>query len=517
MRYGWLLLILLWINSFAVHAQSNSGPVRVELEARAQVFNLVPCNDKGIMVFYETINQPDQQNKTWFFILHNTALETLWTREISINVDFVFQSSFIDNENLFLVFQKSTKAKTDSHFFQLLNLNLQNGESVTYSIPMPANSDIVTFEIFSNHLILGLNHGKERATLLIKDLSTGDESTVKFNDQSTFIKDLKIDAATSTIYTALNIFQSKRESSFYVNAYNMSGQLLQSIALTPPQTTERIMNGQLHIDNEKNIYVIGTYNNTNGKAIKEDRTKSGDPSEGFYMAGIVGDSQKFLHTYSLLNFSNIRRILNNKQLAAAESLLKKQNRQNKEQGLTYDFLVHNLQVNDDELIIAADAFYPEYRQVSTMSYDFYGRPMPYYYTIFEGYQYFNAFVAGFNKQGELGWSNGIKIWEMKSFQINQKTEVFIDDDEMFIFYNHDGKIVSKAFHKFNDIGTIENTQIATNFPGDRLIENSQGNIKHWYGNNFVAYGYQTLQNNTQGSSERRKVFYMNKIALDYQY
>ncbi len=159
--------------------------------------------------------------------------------------------------------------------------------------------------------------------MLIKDLSTGDESTVKFNDQSTFIKDLKIDAATSTIYTALNIFQSKRESSFYVNAYNMSGQLLQSIALTPPQTTERIMNGQLHIDNEKNIYVIGTYNNTNGKAIKEDRTKSGDPSEGFYMAGIVGDSQKFLHTYSLLNFSNIRRILNNKQLAAAESLLKK--------------------------------------------------------------------------------------------------------------------------------------------------------------------------------------------------
>jgi cysteine desulfurase len=196
MRYGWLLLILLWINSFAVHAQSNSGPVRVELEARAQVFNLVPCNDKGIMVFYETINQPDQQNKTWFFILHNTALETIWTREISINVDFVFQSSFIDNENLFLVFQKSTKAKTDSHFFQLLNLNLQNGESVTYSIPMPANSDIVTFEIFSNHLILGLNHGKERATLLIKDLSTGDESTVKFNDQSTFIKDLKIDANT---------------------------------------------------------------------------------------------------------------------------------------------------------------------------------------------------------------------------------------------------------------------------------------------------------------------------------
>ncbi len=95
-----------------------------------------------------------------FFILHNTALETIWTREISINVDFVFQSSFIDNENLFLVFQKSTKAKTDSHFFQLLNLNLQNGESVTYSIPMPANSDIVTFEIFSNHLILGLNHGK---------------------------------------------------------------------------------------------------------------------------------------------------------------------------------------------------------------------------------------------------------------------------------------------------------------------------------------------------------------------
>jgi len=508
-----LLLIITVISSFQTFSQTESGPMRVEIEARAEVFNLIPCSEKGILVFYETINQVDQQNKSWFFVQYNTQLNTLWTKEIPILMDFMFQSYRFESDHIYLAFQKMSKARSEDFTFQLMKLDLLTGESVTYSIYTPFPAEIVRFEISANQLILGMNYGKEQAMILMKDLTTGSENTVKFADYPTFIKDIKWSTETGKIYTTLNVYLTKKESSLYLNSYDLNGQLARTITLTPPRVSERLMNGQIHLDQDENLFVLGTFNNLNGKSTKSETTGKGEQSEGFYIAGINEGNQKFLQTYGLLEFKNITNILNNQQLAAAGNLMKKQSKQGKEQSLVYDFLIHDLRVDGDNFVMVADAYYPEYRQISTMSYDFYGRPMPYYYTVFEGYRYFNAFVVGFNRQGELLWSNGIKIWDVQSMQLLQKTAVFNDGKELVIFYNHDGKIVSKVIEGYDDIGNVENTKIATGFTGDVLLENSQGNISHWYRDYFVAYGYQILQNNTKGG-ERRKVFYFNKIALN---
>ena len=513
MRYRLLLLIFTVICSFRIIAQSESGPMRVEIEARAEVFNLIPCSEKGILVFYETINQVDQQNKAWYFIQYNTQLQTLWTKEIPILMDFMFQSYRIENERVYLAFQKISKARSEDFTFQLMMLDLLTGESVTYSMYTPFPAEIIRFDVSANQMILGMNYGKEQALILIKDLATGNENTIKFADYPTYIKDVKVRPETGEIWTTLNVYLTKKESSLYLNSYDLTGQLSKTITLTPPRVSERLMNGQIHLDQNNNLFVLGTFNNLNGRSAKSETTGKGEQSEGFYIAGITEGNQKFLRTYGLLEFKNITQILNNQQLAAAGNLMKKQGKQGKEQSLVYDFLIHELRVDGDNFIMVADAYYPEYRQISTMSYDFYGRPMPYYYTVFEGYRYFNAFVVGFNRQGELLWSNGIKIWDVQSMQLMQKTAIFADGKELLIFYNHDGKIVSKVMEGYDDIGNVENTKIATGFSGDVLLENSQGTIAHWYRDFFVAYGYQILQNNTKGG-DRRKVFYFNKIALN---
>jgi hypothetical protein len=274
------------------------------------------------------------------------------------------------------------------------------------------------------------------------------------------------------------------------------------------------MNAQINFQSSDEIYILGSFNNLNGKLSKTDESSQGEESEGFYIAKIQNGEQKFIKLHRLVDFKNITTILNNEQLQSVNSDLKKNKKKGIESTLYYELLLHDLIKNGDDFVMLAEAYYPEYHQVSTMSYDFYGRPMPYYYTVFDGYRYFNAFVAGLDTSGELTWSNGIKIWDVTSFNLQKKVEVFFDAGETVLFYNHEGKIVSKVMSGYEDIGEVEHTKIATRFPEDFQMEATQGMVKHWYGNFFVAYGYQTLKNNTLGGGSKRRVFYFNKVIFN---
>lgn len=514
MRLRLISTFLVFFQLLLLHSQELTGPLRVELEARAEVFQLIPCGDDGVLVFYETINQIDEQNKAWFFVLYNTRLQPVWSTEIPVNMDFVFLDSNFDGNQLYLAYQKTTKARPDEYNFQVIALSIVDASTITYSMFIPEKAELITFSIADGRLIAGFNYFKEQALIVVKDLATGEEAVVNFAEKPTFIKDFKVQPNSGQVLVAMNIYLTRRESATYLNTYDFSGQLIKSIPLAPGKTSEKLVNAQIHFSTNDEIYVLGSFNNLNGKASKAEGTQQGEQSEGFYIAGITGAEQKFLRTHRLLDFKNITQILNNQQLVAAESVIKKQSKQGKEQSLNYDFLIHNLLVNNDEFIMVADAYYPEYRQISTMSYDFYGRPMPYYYTVFDGFRYFNAFVVSFAKDGSMNWSNGIKIWDVQSMRLSQCTAFHIDGSEMVLFYNNDGKIVSKVIEGYEDVGAVENMKIATRSQGDVQLETSQGMVSHWYDDFFLAYGYQTIRSTDSGSGSRRKVFYLNKIVFN---
>ena len=136
--------------------------------------------------------------------------------------------------------------------------------------------------------------------------------------------------------------------------------------------------------------------------------------------------------------------------------------------------------------------------------------MPYYYNVFDGYRYFNAFVAGFDRQGSLLWSNGIKIWDMRSMQLLRRVETSSAGKELVIFYNDNGRIVSKIIDGYHDIGEVEKTRLATKNRGDVQLEASNGMTTHWYDNFYLAWGYQTLRNSEVAGGSKRSVFYINK-------
>lgn len=500
--------------SLSAFSQENDGPVRVEFSARAEVFQLVPCGGQGVMMFYESIKDVDQTYKSWVFIYYDSNLNALWSKEIPIFREFKYLKPFLGNNKLYLTFQKATKARNDEFNFQMIMVDLDEGSFETESSFVPENAVLINFIIHENTFIAGFNYEKEQALLLIRNLETGVEKPILFLDVPSFIEDVKVDPFSNNIFVALNIYASRKNSTFYLNAYNLAGNLQSSVQVAPTRPSEKLMNGQISFISSTETVVLGSFNNLNGNFSRTDEENRGEESEGFYIAKIENGHQKFIRFHKLLDFKNITKILNNEELMNVQNLINKEKKKGKEQSLNYEFLIHDLQMDGPNYLMLAEAYYPEYHQVSTMSYDFYGRPMPYYYTIFDGYRFFNAFAVSFDSEGNLLWSNGMKIWDMLSQQLLKKVEMFTDVDGLAMFYNYDGSIVSKVINGYAEIGNTEKTKISTSYVGDVQLEASYGMITHWYDNFFLAYGYQTLKNNEESGGVKRRVFYFNKIIFN---
>ena len=514
MKTGFRILLLSFFIVTRLFSQDDDGIVRVEFDARADVFQLVPCGEKGVLMFYESSKQVDQSNKAWICLFYDLSLNPLWSKEIPVLKDLSFIDFYLHENDVYLAFQNLTKARADEYNFQLVKINMFDSGFEVRSTFLPDKADLINFEVSGNTFVGGFNYGKEEAIIIIKNLTNDEEKVVLFKENPSFLEDIRFSPESQQVYVAINIYQERKQSSIYLNGYDFSGNLQTSILVTPTRESEKLMNAQINFQSSDEIYILGSFNNLNGRFSKTDESNPGEESEGFYMAKIQNGEQKFIKHHRLVDFKNITQILNNEQLQSVSNELKKNKKKGAESTLYYKFLIHDLIKNGDDFVMLAEAYYPEYHQVSTMSYDFYGRPMPYYYTVFDGYRYFNAFVAGLDNSGELTWSNGIKIWDVTSFNLQKKVEVFFDAEEAVLFYNHEGKIVSKVMNGYEDIGEVEHTKIATRFPQDFQMEATQGMVRHWYGNFFLAYGYQTLKNNTLGGGSKRRVFYFNKVIFN---
>ncbi len=81
-----------------------------------------------------------------------------------------------------------------------------------------------------------------------------------------------------------------------------------------------------------------------------------------------------------------------------------------------------------------------------MSYDYYGRAVPQYYSVFDGYRYTNALIASFDKNGEVQWSNIFDMLKIISFSLKERVNCFFDGDDIILSYTENGQIASEIIN-----------------------------------------------------------------------
>lgn len=176
-------------------------------------------------------------------------------------------------------------------------------------------------------------------------------------------------------------------------------------------------------------------------------------------------------------------------------------------------MLHDVIEHDSLFYFIGEGFYEDYHMVTNTYYDYYGRPVPVTYSVFDGYRYFNAFISCYNEKGDKIWDNGMEIFNILTFDLKKRVIAYFTGNETVLAYNHNGNISAKIIRGSEVVEGVEHYPVETTFVNDKIIEDTKSNIVPWYDNYFIAYGFQTIRNNSLIKNNKRTVFYINKVSF----
>ena len=268
-----------------------------------------------------------------------------------------------------------------------------------------------------------------------------------------------------------------------------------------------LMSASIALGDSNSILLFGNYVLDSGqKPLTQDRNASFKAS-GLFSAKIRNGITTQVQYHQFFNFHNFFDYLTYEDISRM-----KKNKKNEKLTIDFGVFSHPMMNSDGVFILLSEAYYPKYEYITRTEYDFYGMPYPYSYSVFEGYQYTNAFIAGFDSLGNKVWDNNFEIRNMLVPDLRQRLSLLFDETEVVMVYNNEGMIASQVISGYEEYGEFEFSPVEPLYPGDQPSENREGYVKFWYDNFVVCYGYQKVSNPSKGELSKRNVFYINKMA-----
>ena len=223
--------------------------------------------------------------------------------------------------------------------------------------------------------------------------------------------------------------------------------------------------------------------------------------------------------FNFINFANAFKYLNDPEALRSKRKADKASKKeqadgtvDKEYSLNFRLLMHPLTLANGKFVLMAEAYNPEYHTMTQMVYDYYGRAIPSTYSVFDGFRYTNAFIAGFDSSGNMAWSNGMEMRDILTTYLNKRMNLHPDNGELILFYNANGKLAYKTIQGATVVENTSLTPISPKRQTDQLVSEYMSSAEFWYGDYFRASGYSSLRNNYLDEN-KRNVFYLTKLAF----
>jgi len=99
-HYNFLFLLSILLAT-ALSAQ-NRNALRVELNANLNMedYNLVPCGENGLLVFYESNEKgTEADTRRWYFAFYDKNLQQQWIADTALLTGCKFSGHTYDNNN----------------------------------------------------------------------------------------------------------------------------------------------------------------------------------------------------------------------------------------------------------------------------------------------------------------------------------------------------------------------------------------------------------------------------------
>ena len=508
------LLILIYFFWPLILSAQNNDLMRIEISAQLEndAYSIIPCRETGFLLFYESVEAFDDKHTSWIFSLFGTDMEQSWTRNIPVLNDAGLHE-WINGENAsYLVFYDEGRSRKDDFNLQVVKFDHSGEVFISVYGNVEEKGDIIDLEASGGDLYIGMNLRKYETAVYHVDYNASqvDQISSSLQDKN-MIEDLYFDKQENKLFVIINHFLSRKENYLILKSIKEDGALIDSVILRQQSQEIELNAARLRRMDDQSLIVLGTYN-LGGSGSSDLKNEEETISAGIFSVKITDGAPGALNFYNFLDFSNFSSYIQSPGILRMKK--KNEKDEDREYSINYRLLLHDILFLDSEMVFFAEVYYPEYRTVSYITYDYYGRPYPQSYTVFDGYQYLGGLSAGFNRQAIKTWDNGIKIWNIQSFTLSKKIAAYPDGSDLVLAYNAQGKIASEIYKHGEVVGDFEYVDLDTKYSKDRISKDVNSNMAHWYDHYFLCSGYQEIKNNALRGNNSRSVFYINKVAFE---
>ncbi|MFZ4521119.1 MAG: hypothetical protein ACOYNC_05410 [Bacteroidales bacterium] len=490
-------------------------PLRVEIPAHSvnETYRILSCGNKGLVLFFRSQEAPDDAHTNWYFSCYDTNLQQTWVKSIPLfnDQDYRFQDN--GKDTLALLFGHTGKSKGPENSFEIVRIALRTGTMILNTGSVAPGTDIDAFGVCKGRGWLGLNVRNQAGKILNLDLARGITRLFSLgNGNQISVLWMKPDSNATSLSAIVGRQISKKSVEYYLVKYDTAGVIKREVLIGTQSGERTLTQVRVAATAQGAELVMGSYGQ--GVPVSSQKNKSPDESTGLFATLIKEGAQRGINFYNFLEMKSASAIVGESDIVSLKKKALKKQKTLAEYSLDYSVLMHDVIEDGDHLVLTAEFFSPQYHTESFTDFDFYGRPYTNSYSVFDGYRFYNALVAGFDSDGKLLWDNYIDMRNLVSFELSPKVVTFPSGDDLVLCYVSDGKIGSKFIHEGTVVEKLDFSAIEMLNPDDKLLAETKGGLIHWYSNYFLSYGYQDIKNIALETNNKRLVFYFSKLRFE---
>ena len=427
-----------------------------------------------------------------------------------------FDSDCDDRYAAFLFVNEGNKKASDTLDFLVVSFNRTENSYRSFWNKWSDKSVPLSVEVADGTMMLALNDKSGNGTLHFYDLTSNACRIETPNPSSSFVLfQTKAFPKEHCFVVAAKEYENKRFVSTSFLVYSTS------VALQGSYRYENIPNAALgrmgfRFDESHNLVVIGTLERETGRKVSLQGVTENFDKESLGVAWLrfvsgIADSRLYLFK----DMPEIEHALTaSDRVRVREERLKNQKKDNPQRGeIAFQFLTPRVTDFGDMTVFAAEAFMPYYHTETRMNYGYYGG-YPYSYTVFDGYDFFSEVLLAFDAEGHLMWQQSVKFDNELTYDLFPHASEGVCFDELVVVSPYRNNLRYTAFDKEGQpLMNQQSEKLAPIHGADYVEDEYFAQMVPWYGNRFLIYGSQIIQNGTQ-PKPKRAVFYLQKVQYD---
>lgn len=502
----------------AVMARSQVvEPVRIELPAKIDqpAYYVEAVGESGLLVYYES-TETEKGRRRWYFSLLDTNMREKWLQYVLLTDGVVFLDSHTDHSQVVLFLGQNEGKRQSQNVYELIRIDLNTGVIVRFTGLLPDRADLSRMAAIGQDVLLGLNLPGYKADLLRFNMADGSMQSLSVSDGGqAWIQEIKANPKGPTFFIALRKFERNRLIEDHFVEIDRQGTELKKWTF---KDEDHFLLSVSMIPEADGLVVCGTFDSDRRRISAREITNMNQAGEakGYYFLRFHMDEPYNASFWRFDNFTSlVRNLPPDMVLRNTRSRNYRYRTTEPDLRITLQFFAGRILKSGNKYIFTAEAFRPLYRLETRMDYDFYGRLVPYTYSIFEGYQVFAGLSAAFNEVGNLDWSTSLELRQATLPAVRSMVSVS-EDSGTFVMASLQQSVLTSKITSFDgqQLGQPEQTRIEPVFAADRVLEERYGSIMRWYGKYYIASGYQRISNNMLRGNNPRSVFFLQKLALE---